>query len=216
MKIKQFSTTSLALGIYLLASSHTFAAAVLNPGDVIGDPGLLTYGGILENHYAGTFSASGPSSKFSGTYSVDIYSDPANVYCPGCYDFVINLTSNVGSTDDVQSIADGAFDMSQVTVGEFGPGKTPTYVVRTSDGSTINYNYVGANDVTGGDSISTIVIQTDKMTFSQGSLTIADDVGTTVVGFGDKSTVPEPVTMGLLGGGLALLGVVRWRKARKS
>jgi hypothetical protein len=30
------------------------------------------------------------------------------------------------------------------------------------------------------------------------------------------SAVPEPLSLGLLGGGLALLGVVRWRKAHKS
>jgi hypothetical protein len=29
------------------------------------------------------------------------------------------------------------------------------------------------------------------------------------------SSVPEPVSMSLLGGGLALLGLARWRKAAK-
>jgi hypothetical protein len=218
MNIRHLATISLGLGIVCVSASHAFAAAVLNSGDVIGDPGLLTYGGTLENHFAGTFAAAGPGSQFSGTYSVDIYSDPANLYCPGCLDFVINLKNNPTpiSTDDIQSITDGAFDMNQVTVGEFGAGKTPSYVVRTSNGSGINYNYNGSNDIVPGASISAIVIQTSSTTFFPGSLAIADDVGTTVVGYGNKSSVPEPLTMGLLGGGLSLLGVMRWRRSRKS
>jgi PEP-CTERM motif len=145
-----------------------------------------------------------------------VYSDPDNVYCAGCYDFVISLASDVGSTDAIQHITDGAFDPSEVTVGYAGGTGTvaPDGVSRTSTGKTIAFLFDGT-DITGGESVDTLVIQTSKQVVSPGSLVIADDISSNQAGFGDNA-VPEPTTLGLLGGGLVLLGAVSRIRFRRT
>lgn len=219
MKVQLFSTLSLALGITLSTATMASASATLNAGGLIfGNPGAASLGTLTPvESFSGTFSGSTTNSQFSGTYSIVIDADSLNPYCAGCYDFIINLSSNASSTDDIESISDGAFTMSQVTVGvQPGAGNNPTYISRSSDGTTIDYNYSGANNVAGGESINEIVIETNSKTFSAGSIVIADDVQSTDAGFGDVGA-PEPITMSLLGGGLAALGLLRWRsKSRKN
>jgi hypothetical protein len=231
MKCNTLSTLSLVVGLSLTSAFTASASSVLNPGDFIGNPGTITVGtgGTTVASVSGTFSASTASSEFSGTYNVTVYSDPSNVYCAGCYDFIINLTSDLGSTDNIEKVSDGSFDMTQVTVGYSQPGvltpcatstsldcyKAPNTVARTTDGADVSFGFKGSGNIAQTQSSATLVIETSGMFYAPGSLAIQDDVTSNSVGFGDVGA-PEPITMGLLGGGLAALGLMRWRrKSRK-
>jgi hypothetical protein len=234
----------LGLALPLLAIINASATnTTLNPGqDKPGDPGNLTVGGgstVIASTGPKAFCASdgtggcpgtGFTSEIMGTYSVTVYSDPSNVYCSGCYDFVITLTSS-GSTDAIQHVTEGSFNSTQVTVGwEAPPGgtacgpnpvtppyptncyDTPNEVSRTTTGKTVAFNFNGVNNILDMQSSAWLIIETSTMSYNPGTTVIADDVSNTFTGYGD---LPEPMTMGLLGVGFSLIGVARWRHLRK-
>jgi hypothetical protein len=225
-----FKTLSFVVGLSLTTAFAASAGTILNPGGVIGPPGTITYGGTIVAGLSGTFSASTSTGQFTGSYTAIVYSDPNNLLCSGCYDFVINLNSNFGSTDNIERISDGTFNTSGVLVGTDAPltGRTTpcatptstncykdvTSVSRTTDGSSISFSFSGDNNIAGGESSASLVIQTGGTVYAPGSLAIQDDVTADSLSFGNVGT-PEPMTIALLGGGLAFLGLTRLRTSRK-
>jgi hypothetical protein len=197
------------------------AATTLNPGQDVfnpAGPGALTVGaGSTQVATTGVtpYSFTATGGTITGTYDVTVYADPSNVYCSGCYDFVLTVTSSTSSTVNLQHITDGSFDPSQVTVGTNGSGNQPNDVSRTSSGKTASFNFLGSDNITPGSAIPNLVIETSLTQVFPGSLVISDDVGSTFNGYGDLTSVPEPVSTALLGSGFAVLGLLRWRKARK-
>jgi hypothetical protein len=237
MAIKLHQSIIFGVGIFVLAGLAASAQTTLNPGqDKPTDPGNLAVGAgatVVTTTGPQNFSVTSMSdnSQFSGVYDVTVYADPSNVYCGGCYDFVISVSSNTSSSDAIQHVTDGSFNPSEVTVGWSAPSggtncstlpstptptncyQTPNEVSRTTTGKTVAFDFNGTANLLGGQSTPTLVIETSAKSYTPGSLVISDDIGSTFSGYGD---VPEPVSMGLLGGGLALLGVMRWRNATKS
>jgi hypothetical protein len=232
MEMENKRRLSFGLATFLLGALAASAQTTLGPGDDVNhNPGNLSVGAgaSVVQSFTGPFSASAPDSEFMGTYSITVYTDPGNVYCAGCYDFVISVQSS-GSTDDIQHVTDGPFDPSQVTVGWSAPAggtacsstvstncyQTPNGVSRTTTGKTVAFAFNGTANLINTQSTPTLIIETSAKTWSKGSLVISDDVGGTFNGFGDLSGVPEPMSLGLIGGGLALVGMVRWRARRKA
>lgn len=218
MKYTLLRTLGFGLGITLLASLSAFGQATLNPGgDNPAAPGTLTPGGtVVTTTGSSPFSFNASTGTILGTYDVTVYADPSNVYCTGCYDFVLTVTSSASSTADIEHITDGSFDTSQVTVGTSGSGDLPNNESRTTSGKTVSFDFLGSANILPGASSANLVIETSSKSVSPGSLVITDSLGGTFSGFGDLSTAPEPITTGLLGCGLALLGVASWRKSRKA
>jgi hypothetical protein len=222
MKHKLLWAVGCSVSILILCATVASASTTLNPGDTkIGNPGALSVGGgasLVTSTGVTPYSFTATGGTITGTYDVTVYSDPSNVYCSGCYDFVLTVTSAggpSGSTVNLQHITDGSFDSSQVTVGINGSGNAPDSVSRTTSGKTVSFDFLGSDNITPGSAIPNLVIETSTMVWTAGSLVISDDVGSTFNGYGNLTSVPEPVSTALLGSGFAVLGLLRWRKARK-
>ena len=82
------------------------------------------------------------------------------------------------------------------------------------DGGVVGFNYQSTN-LTGTDSTQLLVVQTNATNYMAGLLSIQDRQSANGLGFQPVAATPEPVSMTLLGGGLALLGAVRLRKKNK-
>ncbi|HEX4749338.1 MAG TPA: hypothetical protein VH302_07325 [Bryobacteraceae bacterium] len=218
-----------ALGLSLFAAASLSASTTLNAGgDSIGNPGTLTFGGTIVTSLTGSYSATAPLAGIAGTYTETVYADPGNVYCAGCYDFVLTVTASPTSLTNMEGITLGAFTASQVTVGQDASGTacgaavtTGCYdllneVSRTTTGKTVAFGFNGSSNIAEGQNSGTLVVQTNATSFFPGTVSMSDSVSDTEPGFGDLNSAPEPVSTTLLGGGLAFLGILRLRKGRKA
>ena len=166
-----------------------------------------------------------PPADFSATYSAWVYRDPvANLACltGGCLDFVYQVTN----TSDVTGLTPGV--MERITASNFGNYITdvgyqpvtgdvaPLTVDRSISGTAgpvIGWNFPGVGEITGGQTTDLLIVETNAIYYANG--TISAQNGTTGDGVAFEPSVPEPMSMSLLGGGLALLGLARIRRAAK-
>jgi hypothetical protein len=126
------------------------------------------------------------------------------------------MISRTGGNDPIERITAGSFAGFLVDAGVVtsSPGFTPVSVDRSANGGVIGFNYQNAANLTGTDSTQLLVIQTDATFYMAGLLSVQDQLAANGVGFQPAST-PEPISMSLLGGGLALIGFGRWRRNQK-
>lgn len=208
LKKLSFGLATCALSMASLAS-----ATVLTPG-TSGAPGPFSNAGWTLLATTGSQALS--SGTFTANATSSVYSDSANTFCAGCLDFVYMIT-RTGGTDPIERITAGSFADYLVDAGVVtsSPGFTPLSVDRSSDGGVIGFNYQNAANLTGTDSTQLLVVQTNATSFAAGLLSVQDQLSANGVGFQPAST-PEPVSMSLLGGGLALIGLGRWRRNKKS
>jgi hypothetical protein len=98
------------------------------------------------------------------------------------------------------------FDTTNVPSG-FTQSANPTTEGRQSDVVNFQFNTpISPNQAT-----PYLIIETNAKYFVPGTFTAQDGVAATLTGFAPTSA-PEPVSMSLLGGGLALVGIARWRR----
>jgi len=126
------------------------------------------------------------------------------------------MVTRTGGNDPIERITAGNFAGYMVDAGVVtsSPGLAPTSVNRSADGGVVGFNYQSTN-LTGTDSTQLLVIQTNATNYMAGLLSIQDQLSANGIGFQPAAATPEPVSMTLLGGGLALLGAVRLRKKDK-
>jgi hypothetical protein len=142
-----------------------------------------------------------------------------NIYCSACLDFLITVHNS--GPGIIERVSTSAFDSFLVDVGYnstlSGTGPiAPTTVDRSTDGSVIGFNFIppGSNIGTNGNSME-LEIMTNATTYVPGFVSIQDGQAGTSAGYQPSGT-PEPVSMSLIGGGLALLGLARWRRSSKN
>lgn len=159
-----------------------------------------------------------------------VYSDPnANLACPtgGCLDFVYQFTDTTKGANStypgiIERLSGSSYtgfltDFGYVaTTGMNSSGGTADIAPNGFDrsalpGDVVAFDYQGTGDVTPGEVSDLLVIKTDAHNYVVGTIGVQDGVAGSAIGYAPG--VPEPATMGLLGGGLALLGVARWRRA---
>jgi hypothetical protein len=206
-----------------VALTGTALANTIPPGTNNAPPDTLTAGGSLLATMSGSFLfAAPPPATFSGTYTTWVYSDPGNKICAGCLDFVYqvsNTTKNPLPPDQgiIERITASAFAGFTTDVG-YTPGTgavAPDGVSRSSSpGNVVGWNFLGTN-LDPNQTSDLLVIETNAKFFGMGTISAQDGTAGSALGFA-PSAVPEPMTMGLLGGGLALLGVARLRRKNKS
>lgn len=188
------------------------SATVLTPGSA-GAPDPFSNAGWT------LLATTGSQSLSSGTFTANatswVYSDSGNTFCAGCLDFVY-MISRTGGNDPIERITAGSFADFSVDAGVVtsSAGFAPISVDRSANGSVIGFNYQNAANLTGTESTQLLVIQTDATSYMPGLLSVQDQLAANGVGFQPVCT-PEPISMSLLGGGLALIGLGRLRRNQK-
>ena len=208
LKKLSFGLVACALTMTSLAT-----ASVLTPGSS-GTPDAFSNAGWTLLATTGSQALS--SGTFTANATASVYSDSANTFCVGCLDFVYMLT-RTGGTDPIERITAGDFAGYLVDAGVVtsSPGLAPSSVNRSADGGVVGFNYQSIN-LTGTDSTQLLVIQTNATNYMAGLLSVQDQLSANGVGFQPAAATPEPVSMSLLGGGLALLGAARLRKKKSA
>lgn len=155
-----------------------------------------------------------PPPDISASYVETAYADTTNPFNPvaaGVYDTTIVLKITVGKgTANIERATLGYFGGFQASVSYLAGSPVPINATRdTTLDSVIGYQFAG---LTPGQ-VETLVIYTNGQGANYGGTvsvqdgTVGDNVG--------LSTGPEPVSLNLVGGGLALLLLKRCRKALK-
>jgi hypothetical protein len=207
LKKLSFGLATCALSMASLAS-----ATVLTPGSAGAPDPFSNAGWTL---LATTGSQALSSGTFTANATASVYSDSGNTFCAGCLDFVYMVT-RTGGNDPIERITAGSFIGYLVDAGVVtsSPGFTPTSVDRSANGGVVGFNYQNAANLTDNQSTQLLVIQTNAVSFTAGVMSAQDGLAANGIGFQPAST-PEPISMSLLGGGLALIGFGRWRRNQK-
>jgi hypothetical protein len=200
----------LACSAFALASLGS--ATVLAPGGSGAASGFSNAGWTL-------LASTGPQALSSGTFTANaiawVYSDTSNSFCSGCLDFVYQVT-RTGGSDPVERITGGSFAGFSTDVGFVtgSPGSTPGTVDRSSNGSVVGFNYLGVNSLMDGQGTQLLVVETNTKTYTTSGMSVQDFQAANGLAF-QPTSVPEPISMSLLGGGLALVGLARWRRKKR-
>jgi hypothetical protein len=125
------------------------------------------------------------------------------------------MVTRTGGADPIERITAGSFIGYSVDAGVVtsSPGFAPLTVDRSANGGVVGFNYQNAANLTGTQSTQLLVIETNAKSFTAGVLSVQDGLAANGIGFQPAAT-PEPVSMSLLGGGLALVGFARWRRKK--
>ena len=163
--------------------------------------------------------------------------NPGNVDCPGCLDFVYQISNINGSSDAITRLT--AIDFTGWTTyvgyvnnggslgGPFVDGDAaPSFVDRSVGGDTIGFDFMFSNVsvLPPGSTSKVLVIQTNATNFTEGIVGVFGSTGPANLVDPFQPTgpasVPEPGSVGLIGiglsAGIALAALVRRRRVRQS
>jgi hypothetical protein len=146
----------------------------------------------------------------------------------GTLDFFVQVTNNQANgsdnLDEVSLFNFAGFTTSVGYVTGFGGTVAPSNANRTATGSTINFFFfdpTGQHNTLGtmspyglGSTTYWLEVDTNATSYTTGSVGVQDGTNAAMMAY--APAVPEPMSMGLLGGGLAALGLLKLRKAKKA
>lgn len=238
--------TLLCLTIAIALGADVAWANPLLPGQgpVAADTFTIGYSGtqVAYTNSAGfpypTFSTSG--SSVTGEDLMQVVSDPSNVFCTGCLDFILQVNNDITSANIVSVALTGyagystdvGYDTDSVGGGfECGPGDNGycndgvdgqlDTVSRDATGNTITFNLDSPGLVANQSSVG-LVVETNATSFvSASDLSVYGSDGSSALNVGGiysppalVTTTPEPDTLVYLASGmLGLLGLAMKRKS---
>jgi hypothetical protein len=170
-----------------------------------------------------------------------VESDPANVFCAGCLDFLFQVDVHFASPQNITRVTEAGFSAYQTDVGydvlslgdlvlcgiddggfcnSGDPNSAPSSVDRSSTGDVVGFNFPGLGVSYADQGTVDIAIETDALTYSDPLATVYDgkgDFGTALIygpsGPPSSPSVPEPPSVLLFSTGLlGLAGAVIYRK----
>ncbi len=209
---KFFKTSQILLALVwltLIAASPLARASILGNGQT-GPPSFLIPNGTTLASETETIT----TITFSATYTTSVISDLNNTFCSGCLDFTYTFTNN--GPDVLEHFTGYDFAGFMVDAG-FNPttaGNAPLDVYRASTGAVVGFDYTGVDDVKPGQTTPMLIIETNARSFTTGYATAQDGNAGYNFAYAPASTVPEPSSLGLIGGGLLVLGGFLRRFAR--
>lgn len=182
--------------------------------------------GTLLATTSGTFTAS----DFTATYTESVYSDPANAICPGCLDFDVQVSNQAKSANAIERVTVSNFAGTTSAIGYSTSGGSasgggfvngsvaPTTVGVSNNGSVISWYFNSSNELPPGSTTELLEVQTGATQYQPGLVSAQNGGAAQGTGF-------QPVTpsaniaeagwvpgIGLLGGGLAGVAVLRRRR----
>jgi hypothetical protein len=161
------------------------------------------------------------TSTMSGTMRSAVYSDPTNVFCAGCLDFMYQVTNNASSTDSIARLSAIDFTGSRTDVGFLTNGSAlsglffvvngtvaPQLVDRSSVGDVIGFTFdaPALAEVSPGATSMVLFIETNAKTFKPGDISLIDGGVTTLASFAPIAAVPEPAAWFLMVAGVGAIG----------
>ncbi len=166
-----------------------------------------TPSGTLEATISGSFIST-PSSAFSGTYQAEVFLDPTTHDLDFYYkvsDAGPDALSRISIVDFTSAITRVAY----LTSGGIAPSEADRNTAKT-----VGFDFFGSGHVlASGTSSDWLEIATNFKYYTSSTMFIQDGGQASVKAFA-PSPVPEPLSMGLLGSGLAFLGILRFRRSR--
>lgn len=222
MKNKMLLSFGFALS---LSAVNAFAAGItLAPGGTTTTP--LTDNGNLSSQ--GTLIYTSSPITWNGPYPGESVSAVVEIYktSTGTLDFDYQFTNTSSSSFSYNLLNEGNFAgfTTAVAYDDNGcgtcvapNGNGGNTASRDTSGTTVNFYYSGTK-ILPGQTSDWLEVDTNAPAFSTtgGVLGVTDGGAFSSSAVAPTPSVPEPITMGLLGGGLAFLGVMRVRKSRKS
>ncbi|MFN0104344.1 MAG: PEP-CTERM sorting domain-containing protein [Bryobacteraceae bacterium] len=224
MRISNFLRTVTVAGLLSFGSMAAFGN-VLGSNDCVGGScgGTLdifsNLPGTLLNSNSVTFTALDAQSvaKYSGVLRSAVYRNAGNTL-----DFYYQFLNDAGSVDAVGRLTMTDFAGFSTDVGYrmddidgAGNFTVATQAALSSDrsasGGTIGFSFgPGLNLINPGDTSATLVIRTNALEYTAGSVTTQNGAVYTTAAF--APAVPEPGTYAMMGGGLIALAFLRRRK----
>ncbi len=190
----------------LVPLSH---ASVLGNGNSVPPSPLFPTGTLLVS-ISGTIT----TPTFSADYSEWVYSDPTNTWCAGCLDFVYQFTNNGPDSNERFSMYNFSGFMLDVGTNPFGV-HDPTTIDRSLNGPVVGFNYPASDEIAPGQTTPLLVIETNAVTYVPGFVSAQDGTAGFGAGYSPGVPIPEPSSLALLGGGLAVAGALLRRSMGK-
>ncbi|MBV9405385.1 MAG: PEP-CTERM sorting domain-containing protein [Acidobacteriaceae bacterium] len=219
--------------ILLLSGSALLSACVLFgatiPAGTSGAPTAFgSISGTVDTSISNPFpTVSGGGTTMSASYTEWVVAPTGgNEYCAGCLDFIfrINNTGTSTTTNDIiEGVTTGSYastfklDIGYATTlnGAFLAGEDPASVSLSNTG-TVRWDFSVPGDIAQGTNSQYLVVATNATAWTTGVVSVQNNNVSENNALVPASSVPEPMTMGLIGGGLAFFGLARLRKARKA
>lgn len=210
---KVFSMSALGLAIFLPAAFATPIAN--NTGTTVLAGGSGFTGTLVADTGVQAFNT---SAYVNGTLQQQVYRESG-----GSLDFYYLVTNSANSLDNIGRFTTNNFTGFSTNVSYLSiptGATTPSDADRSGAGDTVGFNFhdAGGNTLAPGASSAWLEISTDATAFAfTGTSNIIDGGVGTVDTYSPTAATPEPMSMSLLGAGLAGFGLLslRRRSAKK-
>jgi hypothetical protein len=222
--------TFLLISISATISGQAATLVTGQPAAALDSFDLSSATALLSSNVSGTFPVDPTLGTFQANYTMNVYSDPNNVFGADNLDFVYQITDtgtgpHAGSQGVIEKINASFFDTFSVDAGYTttalagftAGGSTSALADLEGGGGVVSFNYTGANELTVGTYTTILVVETNAKSYNElGILSAIDGSTATIAGLEPSSGTPEPGSMFLLGAGLVSLGVIGKRKKVKA
>jgi hypothetical protein len=196
------------LGCGVLGFTAVARAVIILPGQAEATTGLGAFGGTKVGD-TGSLPFTGINTVngivFTGSLDTQVYADS------GGLDFVYQLSNNSNSLDSIERVASSGFS-GYTTNADYiaGTGAASPFLVSSStSGDVIGFSFLsGAAAILPGQTSDTLVIKTDAMAFTNGSVSVSDGGIANVSSFSPVA-VPEPASAAIAAFGFSALALRR-------